>query len=402
MLKSSIPSILLSLAGLVGLIASGYGPAAAAAEVPDALPALSPLDQLLAPIALYPDALLAQVLTSATSPGQLTEVNKWLRQNQKLQGSELQEAAQQKGFDASFIALTLFPDVLDLMATQIDWTTEVGTAFLSDPKGVMNSVQKLRAQARLAGNLKSTPQQSVTTEVQSGQQIILIQPANPQIVYVPVYNPQVVYYPPPPSTTAVLLAFGAGIAIGAAMTSNVHYPSYGWGVWGMGWHSSTVVVRGGVWVVPPHARYAYVRPIPVPYGAAYSPKPYLYAPRSVSITKVTVNNPGYPAGARPVPKPYAPVARPSTAVAVNPQTGRVTTAQKYPSGVTSAQSSNGAKAAYNPNTRNGAVSQTNSNGVRTTRTTQGGQAKSINGKGIATGPNGTTCAKGANNAGCKP
>jgi hypothetical protein len=402
MLKSSIPGILLFLAGCIGLVTSISGPAAAAAEVPEALPPLSSLEQLLAPIALYPDALLAQVLTSATSPSQLTEVNKWLQQNQKLQGTELQEAAQRKGFDASFIALTLFPDVLDLMAQQIDWTTEVGTAFLSDPKGVMDSIQQLRAQARLAGNLKSTPQQTVTTEVQSGQQIILIQPASPQVVYVPVYNPQTVYYPPPPSTTAVLLAFGAGIAIGAAMTTNAPYPPYGWGVWGMGWRANTVVVRGGVWVVPPRARYAYVRPIPVPYGAAYYPKPYVYAPSSVSITKVTVNNPSYRGGARPVPKPYAPVARPSTAVAVNPQTGRVTTAQKYPSGVSTAQSSNGTRAAYNPNTRNGAVSQTNSNGVRTTRTTQGGQAKTINGKGVATGPNGTTCAKGVNNAGCKP
>jgi hypothetical protein len=393
--------IMFSFVSIFGLITASYGPATAVAQVPTAYPPLSALDQLLAPIALYPDALLAQVLTSATSPGQVTEMNKWVQQNRKLQGAELQEAAQRKGFDASFIALALFPDVLDLLASQIDWTTEVGTAFLSDPKGVMNSVQQLRAQAQLAGNLKPTPQQSVTTEMQSGQQIIVIQPVNPQVVYVPVYNPQIVYYPPPPSTTTVLLAFGVGIAIGAAMSNNA-YPPYGWGSWGMGWHTSTVVVRGGVWVVPPGARYPYVRPIPMPYGAAYRPKPYVYAPTTININKVTVNNPGYPGGARPVPKPYAPVARPSTAVAVNPQTGRVTTAQKYPSGATTAQSSNGTKAAYNPNTRKGAVSQTNPNGVTTPRTTQGAQATTKNGRGVATGPNGTTCARGVNNAGCKP
>jgi hypothetical protein len=402
MLKQSFFGLTMSFLAVFGLATSGFSPSAMAQDAPASFAALSSLDQLLAPVALYPDPLLAQVLTSATSPGQVTEMSKWLAQNQKLSGTDLQEAAQRHGFDASFIALALFPDVIDQMASQIDWTTELGTAFLSDPAGVMSSVQRLRAQAQAAGNLKSSPQQSVSTESQSGQQVIVIQPANPQIVYVPVYNPQVVYYPPPPSTTAVLLAFGAGIAIGVAMSNNASYPPYGWGVWGMGWHSSTVVVRGGVWVVPPHARYPYVRPIPVPYGAAYYPKPYVYAPRTVNVTKVTVSNPGYPAGSRPVPKPYAPAPRPAAAVAVNPQAGRVTTAQKYPSGVTTAQSSNGTKAAYNPNTRNGAVSQTNSNGVKTTRTTQGGQAKTVNGKGVATGPNGTTCARGANNAGCKP
>ena len=170
----------------------------------------------------------------------------------------------------------------------------------------------------------------------------------------------------------------------------------------MGWHTSTVVVRGGVWVVPPHPRYAYVRPIPMPYGAVYRPKPYVYAPTTVNINRVTVNNSGYAGAARPVPRPYAPAARPSTGVAVNSPTGRLTTAQKYPNGVTTAQSSNGTKAAYNPNTRKGAVSQTNANGVKTTRTTQGGQATTKNGRGVATGPNGTTCVKGANNAGCKP
>lgn len=401
MLKQFRPGTVLSFFAVFGLVASTYGPPAAAAETPVVYPPLSALEQLLAPIALYPDALLAQVLTSATSPGQVTEMNKWLQQNARLQGGELQEAAQRKGFDASFVALALFPDVLELMASQIDWTTEVGTAFLSDPKGVMSSVQSLRAQAQLAGNLKTTPQQSVITENQGGQQIIVIQPASPQVVYVPVYNPQIVYYPPPPSSTTVLLAFGAGIAIGAAMSSNAYYPPYGWGVWGMGWGTSTVVVRGGVWVVPPHARYPYVRPIPMPYGAAYRPKPYVYAPTTtVNINKITVNNPSY--GSTPRPKPYAPVARPPTAIGVNPQAGRVTTAQKYPSGVTTAQSSTGAKAVYNPNTRNGAVSQTNRNGVKTTQTTQGGQANTKNGKGVASGPNGTTCAKGVSNAACRP
>src|SRR5271167_1191180 len=171
-------------------------------------PELQPLDQLLAPVALYPDALLAQVLASATSPQQVTEMNDWLEQNKQLQGSDLQDAANQQGFDASFVALALFPDVINMMARNIDWTTQLGTAFLSDQKGVMDSVQKLRAQAQAMGNLTTTPQQEVTTETQDGQKVIVIQPANPQVVYVPQYNPQIVYVqaPPPPPPSGVSAA----------------------------------------------------------------------------------------------------------------------------------------------------------------------------------------------------
>src|SRR5277367_2212893 len=145
MLRSSVLAMVLSCTSIFGLLTARDGSGALAADAPVVLPALSPLQQLLAPIALYPDPLLAQVLTSATSPGQVTEMTKLVQQNPKLQGSELQEAAQRKGFDASFVALVLFPDVLARMASEIDWTTEVGTAFLSDPKGVMNAVQSLRA-----------------------------------------------------------------------------------------------------------------------------------------------------------------------------------------------------------------------------------------------------------------
>jgi Protein of unknown function (DUF3300) len=317
MIKQACVYAILACFGTMGIsIAQSPMPSSPTTSTP-----LAPLEQLLAPVALYPDALLAQVLTSATSPGQVTEMYSWLQQNKQLQGTALQDAAQQKGFDASFIALALFPDVVSQLATQIDWTTELGTAFLSDPKGVMNSVQKLRAQAQAAGNLKPTPQQLVTTEDQGGQKIIVIQPANPQVVYVPVYNPQVVYYPPPPGA-AILIGFGLGIAIGAAMSnSSYYYSPYGWGSWGMGWHTHTVVVRGGAWVVPPRARYPYVRPVPMPYGG-YRPKPYVYAPTNVNINRITVNNKGYPGGATPRPKPYTPVARPSTLPAAPPSGAR--------------------------------------------------------------------------------
>ncbi len=179
--------------------------ATASAQTPAPNPPLPPLDQLVAPVALYPDALLAQVLTCAASPGQVTDMNTWVQQNPTLHGTALQDAAQQRGYDASFVALALFPDVLNQLASQIDWTTELGTAFLSDPQGVMGAVQRLRAQAQAAGNLKSTPQQVVNTQTQNGQPIIVIQPANPQVVYVPVYNPQARVLAASPRSGSVLI-----------------------------------------------------------------------------------------------------------------------------------------------------------------------------------------------------
>ena len=156
------------------------------------------LDQLLAPIALYPDQLLAQILMSATNPSKVTELAKWLKSNANLKGTELQDAAVKAGFDASFVALALFPQVVSRMAEQIAWTRVLGQAFTSDRTAVFASIQKLRKQAQSVGTLKSTPQQEVETKkTSSGEQVIIIEPANPQIVYVPQYNTEVVYTQPP-------------------------------------------------------------------------------------------------------------------------------------------------------------------------------------------------------------
>ncbi|MBI1740641.1 MAG: DUF3300 domain-containing protein, partial [Candidatus Koribacter versatilis] len=197
----------------------------------------------------------------------------------------LQEAAEKAGFDASFIALVLFPDVLKLLEQNMPWTTELGKAFTSDQKVVLASVQRLRAQAKAMGNLKTTPQQEVKTETQNGQTVIVIQPANPQVVYVPVYNTQVVYTTPPPSSgdvaAAAVIGFGLGIALGVAMSNN-SYGYYGWGAWGMHWHSSVVVVHGGAWRVPPGGRYAYARPVP-----GYHANRNINAPRN---TNININN----------------------------------------------------------------------------------------------------------------
>src|SRR5688572_25545093 len=139
------------------------------------------LDQLLAPIALYPDPLLAQILMSATVPKKVTELDAWLKKNKTLKATKLQDAAVRAGFDPSFVALSLFPQVVAKMADQIGLTTLIGQAFTSDRNAVFDSIQRLRLQAKNVGTLKSSPQQEVETrKTSSGQQVIVIEPANPQ------------------------------------------------------------------------------------------------------------------------------------------------------------------------------------------------------------------------------
>jgi hypothetical protein len=214
---------------------------AAPASGKTTVPAPKPeeLDRLLAPIALYPDALLSQVLLCATNPGKLGALNEWLASQEGVKGTALQDAAKKSGFEDSFVALAIFPDVVARMAAQMDVTTRVGTAFASDTSAVFASIQRLRNKAQTAGKLKDTPQQDVETRTtSSGQQVIVIEPANPQVVYVPQYNPQTVYTT---STVVVqqedntaeavaagLIGFTAGIALGAAIDNDYYYGPYGW------------------------------------------------------------------------------------------------------------------------------------------------------------------------------
>ena len=208
-------------------------PAPNQAATPDAL------DSLLAPIALYPDQLLAQMLLCASNPGKVATLNEWLA-SQTLKGSELQDAATKSGFEASFAALVLFPQVVEAMAGDLDRTARLGQAFAADRSAVFASIQRLRVKAQDAGKLKTTPQQAVETRTtSSGEQVVVIEPANPQVVYVPQYNPQTVYTTS--SSTVVvqessssdavaagLIGFTAGIAIGAAIDNNYYYGPYGW------------------------------------------------------------------------------------------------------------------------------------------------------------------------------
>jgi hypothetical protein len=219
------------------LVACGPSPEPVAVHA-RAAQSFDTLDQLLAPVALYPDQLLAQILMSAGDPAKVGELNRWLKANQQLKGTQLQDAALKAGFEPSFVALVLFPQVVAHMADQIDWTTLLGQAFAADRTAVFAAIQRLRHQAQDVGTLKSTPQQEIASKTTAtGEDVIVIEPANPQVVYVPQYNPQVVYTQAPAPAAAVsgadaaaagIIGFTAGIAIGAAMNNNYYYGPYGW------------------------------------------------------------------------------------------------------------------------------------------------------------------------------
>jgi hypothetical protein len=202
------------------------------------------LDALTAPIALYPDALLAQVLMAATFPQQVQDAAQWVKANPQKQGDAAVQAVASEPWDPSVQSLVAFPQVLATMASKTDWVTQLGNAFLAQPNDVMDSVQRLRKQAQQAGNLKTTEQQKVVVE----QSTIQIVPANPQVVYVPTYNPTVVYgawpypayppvYVPPPPGYAIATGFAAGLAFGAgvAVVNSL------WG--GFNWNSHDVNIN---------------------------------------------------------------------------------------------------------------------------------------------------------------
>jgi hypothetical protein len=190
------------------------------------------LDQMLAPIALYPDALVTQVLMASTYPLQIVEAARWIDQNKGLKGEALENALTKQQWDESVKSLTAFPEVLDRMNKDISWTQKLGDAFLGQQQQVLDTIQSLRKKSQDAGYLKSNEQQKVETQTQEGKQVIVIEPANPQVVYVPTYQPTVVYgtwpypaYPPyyPPYWAPLGGAFvsgfawGVGIAAGAAL-----------------------------------------------------------------------------------------------------------------------------------------------------------------------------------------
>ncbi|WP_408734278.1 DUF3300 domain-containing protein [Paraburkholderia bannensis] len=202
------------------------------------------LDSLTAPIALYPDALLAQVLMAATFPQDVQAAAAWSKANPKVQGDAAVKAVASQPWDPSVQSLVAFPQVLATMESKPDWVAQIGNAFLAQPNDVMDSVQRLRAQAQKAGNLKSNEQQKVVVQPAantSTTQTIVIEPANPQVVYVPTYNPTVVYgawpypayppvYMPPPPGYAIATGFVSGLAFGAGIAvANSLWGGFSWG-----------------------------------------------------------------------------------------------------------------------------------------------------------------------------
>ena len=248
------------------------------------------LDAIVAPIALYPDALVAQILGAATFPYEIVDATLWLKDNSQLKGEALAKAVDQQSWDPAVKALTQFPSVLDNLAKNLAWTSALGEASATQQPDVMAAIQRMRAKAQAAGNLKSSPEIKV---VQESPQTIVIQPANPQIVYVPVYNPAVIYgvpyvypgyvYVAPPPATAVI-AFGVGIAVGAMMYGGCC--TWGWSYWGTSWHSRTIIYNRNIYVGNSYWRGGY-------YGGGYRPGYPGYRPGGPGY------RPGYPGYGRP-------------------------------------------------------------------------------------------------------
>lgn len=204
------------------------------------------LDSLVAPIALYPDPMLAQVLAASTYPLEIIQLEQWLQRNSTLKDKALADAVKKQPWDPSVQALAGLPDVVKRLADDIQWTADLGNAFLAQQSDVMDAVQRMRKKARDRGTLKSTEQAKVETQVIENKEVVVIEQANPQVIYVPSYNPVVVwgpplypyypyppiYYPPPGYYAGMAIAWGAGFAMGA-------FWGGGWG-WHAGWGGNDI------------------------------------------------------------------------------------------------------------------------------------------------------------------
>jgi len=225
---------------------AGQAASQAAAAAPEAavkIPA-DQLDSLVAPIALYPDPLLAQVFAASTYPLEIVQLQQWLAKNQGLKDKALADAVKKQNWDPSIQAMAALPDVVKRLADDIRWTTDLGNAFLAQQSDVMDAVQRMRKKAQDKGNLKTTEQQKVETKVVEEKTVIVVEQANPQVVYVPSYDPVYVYGPPiypyppiyyPPAgyyAAGMAISFGVGLAMGAAWGG-------GWG-WGCGWGNNDI------------------------------------------------------------------------------------------------------------------------------------------------------------------
>jgi Protein of unknown function (DUF3300) len=234
------PRGVIAMACTAALLVSAYSVAYAQQEQPLAPAAANEappipadqLDSLVAPIALYPDPLLAQTLAASTYPLEVIQLEQWYANNKYLKDKALADAVAKQPWDPSVQALVAFPDVVQRMAGNIQWTTDLGNAFLAQQSEVMDAVQRMRAKAQGTGNLQTNAQQKVETQtIEGGQQAIVIEQANPDVVYVPSYDPQMVYGAPPPAYpyypytypgyyAGMGLAFGTGLVLGGVWANN--------------------------------------------------------------------------------------------------------------------------------------------------------------------------------------
>jgi Protein of unknown function (DUF3300) len=218
-------------------------------QLPPPNQALTPdqLDDLVAPIALYPDPLLSQLLVASTYPLEVVEAYQWLQHNPGLSGPALTQAVQQQNWDPSVQALVVFPDVLKRLNDDVTWTTNLGNAFLAQQQDVMDAVQRMRQRAQQAGKLASSPQENVIPTTDNGQPVIEIEPTDPAVIYVPVYNPAWIWGPPLwyPYPGWFWPAPGFGFGIGINMGFYFGFGWHGWGGWGWhpGWGSHAVIVN---------------------------------------------------------------------------------------------------------------------------------------------------------------
>jgi Protein of unknown function (DUF3300) len=213
---------------------------------------LSPqeLQQLVAPIALYPDALVAQILAASTYPAEIVEADRWMQSHTNVKGDQLAKEVDKQPWDPSVKALAQFPSVLENLDKNLSWTSSLGDAYSNQQQDVTNAVQAMRQQAQKAGHLGSNEQEKVTTQGNT----IVIEPANPEVVYVPAYDPWLVYgepivaypgwYPEPGIFLAgVGIGFGVGFGIG-------YFGGFGWGWhhWGYDWHGRSVVYNHNTYI----------------------------------------------------------------------------------------------------------------------------------------------------------
>jgi uncharacterized membrane protein YgcG len=216
-----------------------------------AQPSPQELQQLVAPIALYPDSLVAQILAASTFPEEIVEADRWMQEHRNLQGQALADEVNKQPWDASVKGLTAFPSVLANMDKNLSWTSSLGDAYVNDQPGVMNAIQVMRQRAEASGNLQSTPQQTVSTTAGN----IYVQPTNPQVVYVPEYDPWLVYGPPLApwpgwywypglyiTVPGIIWGVGLGIGLFAAF-------GWGWHHWGFDWGRRAILFNRGPYVV---------------------------------------------------------------------------------------------------------------------------------------------------------